>query len=131
MQLTTLMSPFFKPVLGGYLIFLITVCSSYLNKFFEEENSHKLFENHDYELHICSRVFDLLGTAVTNFRTARVPGGGLVQLLIPARQRNCPLPAGITTSKKPVGVSSSHDTQRVYSGYPLGIMGFFFRLKNA
>jgi hypothetical protein len=31
MQLTTLIMPFLKPVFGGYLTFLITVCPSYLS----------------------------------------------------------------------------------------------------
>jgi len=59
----------------------------------------ELFENHDYKLHMCSRVFDSLRMAGTNFRTALIPGGGSVQLLIPARQCNCPLPVGITISE--------------------------------
>ncbi len=154
----------------GYLIFLITVCSSYLNNldsgtvgsrffFFWEEDPHTfrnqrncpfgLFETHQVGgknqrrtgsysgqiqkklrtmtinyIYICNRVFDFFWRmVVTSFRTALIPGGGLVQLLIPARQCNC----GYYNFKKPVVVSCSHDTQRVYPGYPVGMYhGYFF-----
>jgi len=64
--------------------------------------------------------------AVTNLRTALITGGGLVQLLIPARQRNCPLHMRALQFQKSLWLSVfPPDTRRGILGHPLGIMGIF------
>ncbi len=70
-----------------------------------------------------------LRMAVTNFRTALIPGGGLVQLLIPARQCNCPHPAGIPISKS-LFVDSFPMIPRGYIMDTLWVSWVVFKIKN-
>lgn len=127
MQLTTLM-PLLKAGLGGYFVLLITVCSSYLNNFWRKTRTNCLRTMTINYIYVAGYLI-CWGWQLQTLEPPWYQEEVLVQLLIPARQCNCPLPAGITIFKKPVVVRFSHDTQRIYSGYPLGIMGIFFNEK--